>query len=311
MTGEVRGLLMLGTACLLGACGGAADSASRVGTGDSAGATEQDGEIVVTGFQTPESVLYDPAADVYLVSNIDGSPVDKDGNGYISRVSPDGDVLDSKWIDAATEGVELDAPKGMALSGDTLFVADIDVVRLFDRRNGAPLGAWPVPGATFLNDVAVGPEGRIFTTDTGIGIAATGVEDLGTGAIWRFDPDGTPRKVDAGDTSDVNGLALAPIGLVVVTTGPGTVFAVGPSGRTELPAVGGSVLDGVVAPGDGSLLISDWETSAVYRIDPQGNVTKVLEDVESPADIGWDGKRGRLLVPSFNRDQVLIVPLKL
>jgi hypothetical protein len=313
MRGAARELGLVGIAALALACGGGAETAERSGAAPAGAdeATAPADTIVVAGFRTPESVLHDPEADVYLVSNVDGPPAAMDGNGYVSRLAPDGTVLEPKWIDGAAEGVELNGPKGMALSGDTLFVADIDAVRLFDRTSGVPLGAWPVPGATFLNDVVIGPGGRIYASDTGIRITDSGIEDLGSGAIWRFAPDGTPGKVKDGDEADVNGLALAPIGLVAVTTGPGTVFALSDAGRTELPTVGGTLLDGVVAPGDGSLLVSDWQTSAVYRIDPEGNVETVFEGVDSPADIGWDAKRSRLLIPSFNADEVWIVPLRL
>ena len=111
--------------------------------------------IPVGDMSTPESALHDPEADVYLVSNINGGPGDRDDNGFISRVSPDGQVLDLKWIDGADPGVTLHAPKGSAVYGDRFYVADIDVVRRFDRTSGAPLGAWAVPNAGFLNDVAV------------------------------------------------------------------------------------------------------------------------------------------------------------
>ena len=76
---------------------------------------------------------------MYLVANINGGPSDKDGNGFISRISPEGEVIALKWIDGAAESVTpftLNAPKGMALTGDRLFVADIDVVRVFDRERG-------------------------------------------------------------------------------------------------------------------------------------------------------------------------------
>ncbi|MGH2397863.1 MAG: ATP-binding protein, partial [bacterium] len=92
--------------------------------------------IVEGGFQTPESVLYDTRADVYLVSNINGKPTDTDGNGFISRVSPAGKVLALKWIDGTKQGVTLNAPKGTAISGTTLYVADITAVRMFDRSTG-------------------------------------------------------------------------------------------------------------------------------------------------------------------------------
>jgi hypothetical protein len=104
------------------------------------------------GFRTPESVLYDPKADLYLVANIHGDPSARDGNGFISCISPEGEVIALKWIDGQAEGVTLNAPKGMALTGERLFVADIDVVRVFDRENGAPLDEIAVQGARFLRD---------------------------------------------------------------------------------------------------------------------------------------------------------------
>src|SRR5690349_10065018 len=51
------------------------------------------------GLSTPESVLYDEMTDVYLVSNIEGQPLDADGKAFISRLTPDGTVATLKWIE--------------------------------------------------------------------------------------------------------------------------------------------------------------------------------------------------------------------
>jgi len=106
------------------------------------------------GLQTPESVLWDPQQDVYFISNINGPALAVDNNGYISRVNPDTMQVDVKWIEGGKPGVTLDAPKGMAIVGDTLYVADITSVRKFDRKSGAPKGDIKIPGSTFLNDLA-------------------------------------------------------------------------------------------------------------------------------------------------------------
>ena len=82
--------------------------------------------VADVGLSTPESVLHDAGADVYLVSNINGSPLEKDGNGFISRLAPDGSVLALKWIDGEAQGITLNAPKGMAIQDGVLFVAAID-----------------------------------------------------------------------------------------------------------------------------------------------------------------------------------------
>src|SRR5690606_35459179 len=113
------------------------------------------------GLASPDSALHDEKADIYLVSNIDGLPPARENNGFISKLSQDGKVLDLKFIESRKNRVRLDAPKGMAFRNDELYVDDIDKVRIFDRRTGAPRGEVKIPGATFLNDVALAPDGRI------------------------------------------------------------------------------------------------------------------------------------------------------
>src|SRR2546427_258967 len=71
--------------------------------------------VADSGIKAPESVLYDVAGDQYLVSNINGQPLDKDGNGFISRLTPEGRVAELKWIAGGTKGVTLNAPKGMGI----------------------------------------------------------------------------------------------------------------------------------------------------------------------------------------------------
>src|SRR4051812_28973995 len=46
---------------------------------------KKSGEI--SGLKHPESARYDPDLDVWFVSNINGNPLAKDNNGFISRVT--------------------------------------------------------------------------------------------------------------------------------------------------------------------------------------------------------------------------------
>lgn len=266
--------------------------------------------IVVTGFSGPESVLHDTQADVYLVSNINGQALEFDDNGFISRVSPDGTILDLKWIDGESDAVTLNAPKGLGLLGDTLLVADIDVVRLFDRKSGAPVGDWAVAGATFLNDIAVASDGTIYVSDSGVRFGESGPEDTGSAAIHVFSSDGSHQTLDAGDVSRINGIAERD-GRVygVGSFGSGAVFSVFGGSRTELPPLPGVNLDGIIVMDDGELLISDWSTRSIYLLRPNGSASAVTKNVESPADIGIDRRRNRVLIPGLTTDQVLLAPL--
>lgn len=280
--------------------------------GDEATAGAQAISIADVGFRTPESVLHDPVSDVYLVSNINGGPLTKDDNGFISRLRPDGTLESLTWIDGASPDVTLHAPKGMALIDDTLFVADIDAVRMFHRVTGASIGARPVAGATFLNDVAATPSGTLYVTDSGLRMGEEGLAPSGTDAVYRFDAAGTPVALVAGEAlGRPNGIVIDGRRIVLVTFGTGQVMlVVEASGQVSgLPAPPAGQLDGVVRIGEGLFLISSWEGQAVYRLGAGGQYTVAVDSVDAPADIGFDATRGRVLIPLFTRNRVEIRPV--
>jgi len=265
----------------------------------------------VEGFLTPESVLYDSTQDIYFVSNINGSPTAKDGNGFISRLRPDGAVENLKFIEGGHNGVTLNAPKGLALAGDTLWVADIDAVRAFDAKTGAPLDTISLAalGAVFLNDIAIAQTGALYITDTGIKFDDVGnVLHPGPDRIFRIGPDRRVTEAARGDTlGRPNGIALDPVGkrFIVVEFGGKSVLAWKPMDKA--PAViakGAGGFDGVVVAG-GKIYVSSWTDSTVATYET-GQEVKLITGVPSPADIGYDGKRNRLLIPIFTGNRVEI-----
>jgi hypothetical protein len=267
--------------------------------------------VAVGGFSIPESVLYDSVADVYLVSNINGNPTDRDDNGFISRLSPSGTITTLKWIDGAAEQTTLNAPKGMALRHDTLFVADIDAVRMFDRRSGAPLGDWPVEGAAFLNDLAVGPDGTLYVTDTGVEPGEGGLVANGKDGIYKREGDRWVAILSGKGLGNPNGILAEAKGLTVVTFVSGEIYTVDPAtgARTMLPKPPQGGLDGVARLPNGDLLVTSWAGRGVYRL-ADTTFTMVAENIASPADIGLDLKRGALMIPDFVADTVFIRPIR-
>ena len=297
-----RLLTVLTAAAAVGACA----------AGEREAMSDEPIRVAGVGLSTPESVLHDPVADVYLVSNLNGGPLAKDGNGFISRLAPDGSVLGLKWIDGAAEGVTLHAPKGTGLKGDTLLVADIDAVRLFDRNSGAPIDSWTVTGATFLNDVAVGPDGTVYVTDMGFRAGPEGFEPSGSDAVHRFDAAGDHAVLVSGDAlGGPNGILVDGDRVMFVTYGTGRVTLVHREDGTisGLPAPQTGQLDGLVKTPAGAFLLSSWEGGTVYRLGPGGLYTAEIAELEAPADIGLDAARNRLLIPLFMASEVLIVPL--
>jgi hypothetical protein len=284
---------------------------------------------IMTGavFLTPESAAHDAVADVYLVSNVNRHPQILSNDGFISRLAPDGTVLEMEWIRGGAGGVTLHAPTGLAIHGDVLYVADADAVRLFDRATGAPLGSWAVPVRTeeipgmtgtywvrdvLLNDVCVGPRGEVYLTGTGIDIDL-GFDLAPTGAdvVYRFDG-GVPVAIASGaELMGPNGCVVVGANVFIAPLLGNEVYRLNPAGRrfhvATLP-VGG--LDGVVQAG-GLLYVSSVFEGKVFRMSTGGSqLTTVVDGLVSPADIGYDASRNRLIIPSLFGDFVTIQPLR-
>lgn len=254
------------------------------------------------GFLTPESVYFDRKRDVYLVSNINGSPHDKDGNGFISKVTPDGEVT-LKFIDGASENINLDAPKGLTISADTLYVADIDRVRMFDALTGEAQGEIEIKGSTFVNDVATGADGLIYVSDSGLDREW---KPNGTAAIYTIKGGKVKTLITSKtDLGSPNGLIGGKDG-VWVTTGSGELYWISAKGKLSArQKMSGGGNDGLVVTSDGRTLISSWEDGAVWSGTPGGEFHKEVSGLDAPADIGFDCQRDRVLIPLFKQNTVI------
>lgn len=257
-------------------------------------------------FAHPESVLYDSAGDRYLVSNINGNPTDVDGNGYISELLPDGTIKTPKLIAGGEKGVKLDGPKGLAIVGKELWVSDISFVRKFDLKTLAPKGEIALPDATFANDIAVAADGKVYVSDSSVKVTAKGFEGNGGDQVLVIDKSGKAKALaKSKDFAAPNGLAFGPKGLLVNTLTSNEVFGIGPKGeKLDIIKLPGGMLDGLLVVGD-SLIVSSWAASAVYKGKLGGSSFEpIIQNVKGPADIGWDSKRSRVLVPRFLDDLV-------
>jgi sugar lactone lactonase YvrE len=248
------------------------------------------------------------------VSNIVGDPAARDNNGFISRVSPDGQVLTLKWIAGGVNGVVLDAPKGLAIHGDTLAVADVGSVRLFDRRTGAPISTHALPGLV-MNDVAWGADGTLWITDTGPDRTTTPVDtSKDVDAVWRITPDGQVRAVARGlALGRPDGLLLRGDGALVTTFGANRIEQVGAPGehgeRPVMTLPGGRV-DGLRRLPNGDMAVTSWDARAVWRARPGDSLHVLLRDVTSPAGVAVDTKRDRLAVTSMQGNRLYLLPLR-
>ncbi|MCP3804072.1 SMP-30/gluconolactonase/LRE family protein [Allokutzneria sp. A3M-2-11 16] len=266
-----------------------------------------------TGLLSPESITHDTHTDTYLASNINGGVAVKDNNGFIARLSPSGGAA-TRWVEGGKHGVTLNAPKGLALTWTTVWVADIDTVRGFDRTTGKPVAQIPVPGATFLNDIAVGPRGELYVTDSGVGPDATGaIVPTGTDAVHVIDR-GRVRPFAVGThLNQPNGIFVRPNGsLLVATRGADQVLTLDRTGSvTARRTVPGRVVDGVQVLPDGRVAATTWNGPGLWQVNPDGTHQELVPGLELPgaADFSVDRKRSRLLLPLLLENQLRTVTL--
>ena len=284
---------------LLAAC------ATSPGSAGEAQAPATGGPIAVReGFTAPEAVRYDPDQDLYFVANWGTGPAGaRDDNGFISRMRPDGSIDSLRFIAGGTNGVTLHAPRGMTIVGDTLWVADADAVRGFHRRSGAPLAAVDFSGVNpgFLNDVASGPDGAVYVTDTGRNTihAVRGGPTLALGDTALGSPNGITW--DAANAR-----------FLVVPFGGARDIRAWKAGSAALQSVGtstGARYDGIEVLAGGRVLVaSQADTSLHLFTGGQGRV--LLRTGGPPADIGVDTRRNRVAVPivALNRVEIWALP---
>ena len=265
----------------------------------------------VSGFETPESVRWDAARNLFYVSNVTGNPGQKDNNGYISRVRSDGTMDSLKFIAGGRNGVTLHSPKGMYLQGDTLWVTDIDAVRAFDVNSGAALASIELSpnGAVFLNDITRAPDGTLYISDTRFVFGDSGVTHQSPDRVYRIGADRVVSVAVEGDTlGRPNGVFWDTDGqrLIIAALGPPRIFEWQPgSASPRLIATGPGGYDGIESLGAGRLLLSAQDDSSISVLE-NGTVTRVMGNIVSPGDIGWDPAGRRVFIPLLDGNQVVI-----
>ena len=257
----------------------------------------------------PESVI--KWQNEYLVSNI-GAKLDAqiDGDGYISRVDVFGNVLESQFL--PPKGISLNAPKGMALVNNTLFVTDLQRILGFNLKTKALTFLLHLNDeALFLNDIVVVSPHELL------------VSDSFADAIFKVDTQQKTYTRLATGMAGANGLLQAHGKVYAVTSGKnidgkGKLYEYVTETDTfmpiDLPVTG--ILDGVQAINHHQLLISDWvglsgEAGHFYQVDLiQKTVAKSALSMISPADFLIDPVNQSVVVPQTLTHQVHVLGLK-
>jgi hypothetical protein len=246
----------------------------------------------LAGFDAPKSVLYDARTDTYFVSCVNGDPTVRDGNGYISQVSSDGRLLHRIWFPG------LNAPKGMAIYGDYLFVADIDQLVVIHKLKAKLLARHPALSSKYLSDVAVDALGRVYVSDM-----------LGN-AIYRLENGVFDKWVESAALMGPNALKVVNDKLWVAgwgrivrgfeTNERGHIVAVDLETK-KIKTIGQGYpignLDGLEPIGDNRFLVTDWVAGGLLLVDQYGRPQVLVTLPQGSGDMGFNPLTKQVVVP--------------
>jgi sugar lactone lactonase YvrE len=247
-----------------------------------------------TLLRVPESVYFDQKNKILYVANINGKSNEKDGNGFISQVTTDGKIKKLQWVTG------LDAPKGMGLVGNTLYVADLTRVVAIDIGKGSITKTYEIEGAQFLNDITTDEQGNVY------------ISDSATGKIHRIANDKVEVFFESPEFKRINGLLALKNGLYIADAGNGVNYKL--SKDKQLTKFGETAegADGIVNVGQEEYIVSSWG-GEVYFINAGGVAVKMLDTKDkklNSADIAYDGKSHIVFVPTFFGNSIMAYQFK-
>jgi sugar lactone lactonase YvrE len=239
----------------------------------------------------PESVLYDADNKILYVTNIDGQPWDKDNKGSVGKVGLDGKIISVDWVSG------FNAPKGMGLYKNNLYVADVDKVGVIDIKKGVLTQTIPIEGAQGLNDLTVDKKGVIY------------VSDSKTKKIHRIENGQVTTLLD--NLKGPNGVLIHDNDLYILDAG-GLYKVEKDKSLTKLADGMEVSTDGLEHVTGKDYIVSCW-AGVVYYVNGNGTKQTLLDTREqkmNTADIGYDAKSRTLYVPTFFKNKIVAYELK-
>ena len=275
-------------------CGGSDDSTDNSSPQIKATSLTASWSSIAGGLDTPESVIHDDVNRVLYVANINSSVSGQnweDNSGYISKLDENGSIIETQWATG------LNAPKGMTINNDKLYVADLNTVSVINTVSGNILNTYTAPsGLDNLNDIAYDESNDVVY-----------VSDSFDDVIYKMTTDGVFTMFYEEETSDSYQNGLYVDGANLIMTGQnGKIKSINTS-TNELTEIAEGItqsVDGIWKYNSTGFIVSTLN-GVIYFVGYDGIVSELLNtDPSKTADISYSSSLNLLLVPDFN-DKVI------
>lgn len=255
------------------------------------------------GFLNPAGMAVDLERNSIYLANVNGRDNEKNGSGYISRLSDEGSIQQLHFIDSTKE-VKLDAPKGLAILNGKLYITDINFVHVYDLEK-----------KRFLDDVAfTGIEvGELY------GIVPTGDNELYTvdaqkNAVYKIDAEGkTSIFVQDDSLGQPRNIAWHPLNEYFLVSGwsSGQVQAYNKKAVKEsIPSIFLRTLGGLAIDSEGKIYLSSEGLRSIYVLERNFTLHDFKLDLNSPQNLAYHINKKEILVSLPKDGKVVSFPLK-
>ncbi len=252
----------------------------------------------ISRLQSPQSFIAHPSGESYFIANANGEPGTSDNNGFISKLDQNGNLLDLHFVQGGQGDTILHSPHGMAVADETLYVADLTVIRGFHAQSGKPTITVPLHPfhVERLTDLIADGRGQLFVLDTA------------GNAIYQIDPQrdhAVSLYLQHKDLASPRGLVVHPRSgrLWITSFDNGNVMEIAED-RTITEMISNSFffgkfrnLSGIDFDQFGSMYLSDLTAGKIWRIHPDRSMQVIAEFLISPSTVKIDRRNHMILVP--------------
>ena len=248
---------------------------------------------------TPESVVFDESRNFLYVSNfnVQGGFLakgDTSRDEFISKVSLDGKIINLKWIEC------LNAPTGLAIHNDKLFIVERSKLVEFDLNVNKIINRYSVPNSGFLNDIVIDPIGTIYLSDTK------------NNMIFKFSRGEIEIWLDH-DIDKPNGLLIDNDKLIVGSSGDKSIKIISLKNKTIDKVIEtNSGIDGLKITEKGDYIISYMQK--ISLIGKDCSIVEILNTADSKiwnTDFEYLSLKNLIIVPTFFNNKLIAYKLSL
>jgi len=248
-------------------------------------------------------IAVDADRNSIYVANVNGRDNEKDGNGFISRLNDEGSIQQLHFIDSSKE-IKLNAPKGLAVLNNKLYITDINLVHVYSLEKNRFLDDIPFTGIEVGELYAITPtaDNELYTVDAQ------------KNAVYKIDAEGKVSVFVQDDSlGQPRNIVWHPLNEYFLISGwsSGQVQAYDKKAQKKnIPSLFLRTLEGMTIDGEGKMYLSSASLRSIYVLERDFTLRDFKLDLNSPQNLAYHINKKEILVNLPTENKIVSFPVK-